>query len=284
MSTADTLIVPKDVATKVPSIRRRNFQKAWADIWDGMLEWRLWTMLAWKDTRTRYSRTVLGPFWMTLSVGLFIGTMGFLYAAIFHMKVEDYLPYLAAGYVSWMFFAAVITESCTVFLTQKSVIEVRKVPFSMFVYQTITRNLIGYAHNMVVYVVVAIWFAINPGWYSLLLIPALILICLTGLACGLILGLICTRFRDMPQLVTNLLTIMFFLTPVFWLPDMTGNRLMAFANFNVLHHYVSILRQPLLGRAPDMLSWYVVTATTVLGLSFGSLLYARFRTRIPYWL
>jgi ABC-type polysaccharide/polyol phosphate export permease len=280
----DAVMARKDATPKNNWAWRSGFTKAWADIWGGMLQWPLWTMLAWKDTRTRYSRTVLGPFWMTLSVGLFIGTMGFLYAAIFHMKVEDYLPYLAAGYISWMFFAAIITESCTVFLTQKSVIEVRKLPYSLFVYQTVARNLITYAHNMVVYVLVAIWFAINPGWYGLLLIPALFLICLTGLWCGLILGLTCTRFRDVPQLITNLLTIMFFLTPVFWLPDMTGNRLMAFANFNVLHHYVSILRQPLLGRAPDMLSWYVVVATTVFGMALASVIYARFRARIPYWL
>jgi lipopolysaccharide transport system permease protein len=280
----DAAMARKDVTPKSTSPWRSGFKKAWADIGGGMLQWPLWTMLAWKDTRTRYSRTVLGPFWMTLSVGLFIGTMGFLYAAIFHMKVEDYLPYLAAGYISWMFFAAIITESCTVFLTQKSVIEVRKLPYSLFVYQTIARNLVTYAHNMVIYVIVALWFAINPGWYGLLLIPALILICLTGLWCGLILGLICTRFRDVPQVVTNLLTIMFFLTPVFWLPDMTGNQLMAFANYNVLHHYVSILRQPLLGRAPDMLSWYVVVAMTVFGMVFASVIYARFRSRIPYWL
>jgi ABC-type polysaccharide/polyol phosphate export permease len=88
----------------------------------------------------------------------------------------------------------------------------------------------------------------------------------------------------MPQLVSNLLTIMFFLTPVFWLPNMSGNRLMLFANVNILYHYVSILRQPLLGRAPDMLSWYAVTGTTVLGMIVSTLLYGRFRARIPYWL
>jgi ABC-type polysaccharide/polyol phosphate export permease len=284
MSLAKAVMAPDRARPKAISNRRRGVEKAWDDIWGGLLQWQLWVMLAWSDTRQRYSRTVLGPFWMTLSVGLFIGTMGFLYAQIYNMKVEDYLPYLAAGYISWLFFAAVITESCSVFFMNKSVIEVRKLPYSMFVYRTIIRNLIGYAHNMVVYVIVAFWFAINPGWYGLLLIPALILISLTGLWVGLLLGLVCTRFRDMPQLVSNLLTIMFFLTPVFWLPNMSGNRLMLFANVNILYHYVSILRQPLLGRAPDMLSWYAVTGTTVLGMIVSTLLYGRFRARIPYWL
>jgi ABC-type polysaccharide/polyol phosphate export permease len=284
MSMAKAVMAPDRARPKAISNRRRGVEKAWDDIWGGLLQWQLWVMLAWSDTRQRYSRTVLGPFWMTLSVGLFIGTMGFLYAQIYNMKVEDYLPYLAAGYISWLFFAAVITESCSVFFMNKSVIEVRKLPYSMFVYRTIIRNLIGYAHNMVVYVIVAFWFAINPGWYGLLLIPALILISLTGLWVGLLLGLVCTRFRDMPQLVSNLLTIMFFLTPVFWLPNMSGNRLMLFANVNILYHYVSILRQPLLGRAPDMLSWYAVTGTTVLGMIVSTLLYGRFRARIPYWL
>jgi lipopolysaccharide transport system permease protein len=263
---------------------RNNLYNAWEDIWSGLIGWRLWMMLAWQDTSQRYARTVIGPFWMTLNVGIFIGTMGFLYAAIFNMSAKNYIPFLAAGYISWIFFAAVVTESCSVFLANKSTIEVRKIPYSLFVYRTVVRNLIVYGHNMLVYVIVAVWFGINPGFYIFLLVPALILICVNGIWLGLILGLVCCRFRDVPQLVTNLLTVLFFLTPVIWVPDMSGNQLMKFANINVLYHYISILRQPLLGLPPDLLSWEVVLGSTVIGASVSFLLYARFRSRVPYWL
>jgi ABC-type polysaccharide/polyol phosphate export permease len=281
-STEQTLIPERKVEQY--TVRQKNWRNAWADICEGLGEWRLWIMLAWQDTRQRYSRTVIGPFWMTLSIGLFVATMGFLYSVLFQQPASEYIPFLAAGYISWMFFSVVVTESCGVFSLNKSIIEVRKIPASLFVYRMITRNLIGYGHNMVVYVIVALWFGIYPGLYILLLLPALFLIMVSGVWLGLILGLVSARFRDVPQLITNLLTVLFFVTPVIWVPNMSGNRLMAFANFNVLYHYVSVLRQPLLGRPPDGLSWLVVIGTTVFGMLISFILFARFRSRIPYWL
>src|ERR1700730_14608158 len=65
--------------------------------------WRLWTMLGWNDIRQRYRRSTLGPFWITLSMAVFIGVLGMIYSRIFHVNVEVYLPFLTAGYVTWRF-------------------------------------------------------------------------------------------------------------------------------------------------------------------------------------
>ncbi|MCH7539362.1 MAG: hypothetical protein IH999_03010 [Proteobacteria bacterium] len=59
------------------------------DIAAGIRSWRLWTAWAWIDTRQRYRRSVLGPFWITLSLGAWIVGLGVVFSILFGMKLEN---------------------------------------------------------------------------------------------------------------------------------------------------------------------------------------------------
>ena len=71
------------------------------DIAEGLHRWRLWGLMGWQDIRRRYRRSVLGPFWLTLSMGVLVVTLGFLYGALFGIAIDDYLPYLTLGFLAW---------------------------------------------------------------------------------------------------------------------------------------------------------------------------------------
>jgi len=57
-------------------------QQGYDDLRTGLLQWRLWDMLAWHDIRALYRRSKIGPLWMTLSIAIFIGLLGLLYSRI----------------------------------------------------------------------------------------------------------------------------------------------------------------------------------------------------------
>ena len=65
------------------------------DLLSGIRAWRLWTMLGWNDIRQRYRRSVLGPFWITISMAVFITLLGVIYSHIFNIELRTYLPYLS---------------------------------------------------------------------------------------------------------------------------------------------------------------------------------------------
>ena len=75
------------------------------DLLAGIRAWRLWTMLGWNDIRQRYRRSVLGPFWITISMAVFITLLGVIYSHIFKIELKTYLPYLSLGYIIWGFIA-----------------------------------------------------------------------------------------------------------------------------------------------------------------------------------
>ena len=252
------------------------------DLVAGLRKWRLWGLMGWQDIRLRYRRSALGPFWLTLSMGVLVGTLGFLYSTLFKTDVADYLPFLALGFLAWGLISGIITDGCTAFINSERFIKQIKLPFSTFVYQMIWRNFIIFAHNFAVYIVVAIVFGIWAGSAALLLIPGILLIAATAVWIGLLFGMICARFRDVPQIVASVLQIAFFLTPIIWKPELLENRIV-FVQINPFFHFVELVRAPLLGQAPTALTWVVALGVTVGGWLVTFLFFRRFRNRIPYW-
>lgn len=259
----------------------------WSDLSEGLGRWRLWSNLAWKDIRGRYRRTVIGPFWTALSTALLVGSLGFVNATLWHMKISDYLPFFCAGYISWLLFTTIINESGTSLTSADATLKAIRVPYSVFILRLLCRNLIVFGHNLAVFIVVAAIFGITPNRNTLLLPVGLVLAALNYLWIGLLLSAICARFRDVLQLITNLTMILFFVTPIFWQPAQLGSVPIAkflLADANFVYHIVDVIRAPLLGQAPASLSFLYLSASAVLGLAGTALFLRRFYDRIAYWL
>ena len=277
--------VAGSAGTRMPTEARGISATALAlqDLAEGLTNWHLWGLMGWQDIKQRYRRSLLGPFWLTLSMGILVGSLGVLYGVLFGVPIDDYLPFLALGFLSWGLMSGIIIDGCTAFIESEHVIKQVKLPFSVFVFRVIWRNLIIFAHNFVIYVLVAVVFGIWPGAAGLLFLPGLMLVATNALWIGLLFGMVCARFRDVPQIVTSLLQVAFFMTPIIWMPELLGNRI-AFVNVNPFFHFVELLRAPLLGQVPTPLTWAVAFAATVAGWFVTLLFFRRFRSRIPYWL
>ncbi len=253
------------------------------DFHAGICAWRLWTMLGWNDIRQRYRRSVLGPFWITLSMGAFILLLGVIYARIFHIDVKTYFPFLTLGYVTWGFIAQTTNESCGAFQEGERIIKQIKLPYSVFVLRVVWRNFIILLHTVVIFVPIAIVFAVKPHLVALLALPGIALIYVNQVWVALVLAIICTRFRDVVQIVVTAVQIALFATPIMW-PVNTLGEATYIANVNPLYHLIELVRAPLLGNAPQALSWFVASGMAVIGLLGASLLLRRKARRIVFWL
>ena len=256
---------------------------ALADLAEGFARWRLWGLMGWQDIRQRYRRSVLGPFWLTLSMAVLVGALGVLYGKLFGIAIDDYLPFLTLGFIAWGLIAAVVNEGCVALTAAEPFIKQMRLPFSLHLYRMTWRNLIIFGHNILIFVVVAVLFSIWPGWVGLLALPGLALICLNGVWAGLLLGLVSARFRDVPQIVASVVQVAFFLTPIIWKPELLPDRALVL-DLNPFFHFVELVRAPLLGQAPGLASWLAVLGITLGGWLVTLAMYRRYRWRIAYWL
>jgi lipopolysaccharide transport system permease protein len=256
---------------------------AWHDLVRGFGFMRLWGTMGWLDISQRYRRSVVGPLWITASLGLFVMGLSVTYGALFNMTLRDYIPYIAVGMIVWTLLSSFLAEGCTSFISAEASIKQMPAPVCIHVLRVIARSLIMFAHNFVIYVAVLLIFGIWPGWNGLLAIPGLIVVIANGIGFGLTLGTLSARFRDIPPLMSNLIQMMFFVTPILWRPESLGSRGII-AHANPIYHLIEIVRLPLLGEAPGLTSWALAGAFTIANLGLAFYIYARLRWRIPYWL
>jgi len=156
----------------------KTFARAWGDLTDGFRKRELWAHLGWQDIKQKYRRSVLGPFWITIATGTTAVAMGGLYSKLFHLELSVHLPYVTLGLIIWNMINASILEGADVFIANEGLIKQLPTPLSVHVYRLVWRQMILFAHNIVIYVVIAIIFPKPWSWADLSVIPALGLIVL----------------------------------------------------------------------------------------------------------
>lgn len=282
--TAATSLESSAIMEIFPKVSQRRL--AWEDIIDGCKKWRIWLMLAYQDIKLRYRRSILGPFWITLSMAITVYSMGFLYSHLFHVELSKYYPFVVASMLSWSLISAVIVEMTEGFTIYESIIKQIKLPYSLYIHRIATRNLIIFFHNMLVIVPIFIIFyaSVKINFYTLLLIPGLALIYVNAVIYGIVLSLVCARFRDMAQIIKSLMQVIFFLTPVMWDVNVLPESKRALMMFNPFYSYIEMMRAPLLGKAPLLINVECVLLLTLVGAVICLLMFSIYRSRIVYWL
>jgi lipopolysaccharide transport system permease protein len=98
-----------------------------------------------------------------------------------------------------------------------------------------------------------------------------------------LLGMLSTRFRDIPPIVGNVVQVLFFLTPIFWPLDSVP-KMKAVLALNPFFAWIDVARAPLLGIAPQPTSWPILLGCTAGGCLLSFFFFVRFRERIAYWI
>lgn len=239
--------------------------------------------LATHDIGSRYRGSILGPFWITLSMGLMVLGIGFLYASLFDLELSMFLPYVALGIVFFAVMTGTISEGCETFVHAAGMLSQTSLPLFTFVWRTVFRNLISLAHHLVIVVVMLVMY----GYWRKADVPlALIgvLLMLVNISwLSMLAGIASARFRDIPQIVTSVMQFAMFMTPVFWLPDRFGKH-QAVLDSNPFYHLLHAVRGPLMGDVVKPHTYLVLVLLALAGWLVTFLVFARTRRRIVHYL
>jgi ABC-2 type transport system permease protein len=269
----------------------RSWVRALGDLGTGWRHRELWGHLGWQDIKQRYRRSVLGPIWITISMAVTAVALGLLYSQLFGIPLDFFLPYVTVGFIVWGFIQKCISDGAEVFISNEGLIRHLPAPISVHVYRLVWRNILFFAHNLIVYFVMVLVFSddkFHLGWGSLLAIPAFAVLVVNGMWAGLLMGIVATRFRDIPPVAESLMQLMFFMTPIVWVYDdllnspkvPPGARLV---EFNPFLHFVEIIRRPMLGQSFVLHYWVVAITITIAGWLMALLFLRNYRARVSYW-
>lgn len=242
----------------------------------------LWVYLACQDIRLRYRRSKIGPFWITISMAVFCVALGLIYSQLFKAEIQEYLPFLAVGFVFWAWISGMLGEFSNLFVDNAAYIkDIRINPLSVMCRMAM-RHLIILAHHALIILAVWVYFGINPGFVGLWVVPGLLLVLLNLMTFGVALSIFGARFRDVAPIMQSLIQLIFFITPLTWLPRLlASHEWIVWAN--PVASYIDLLRSPLLGQSPSATSWLISLATLLIFSMTSIFIYIRKAARIPFW-
>ncbi len=262
-----------------------SWQCAWRDIRESFSKYHLVSTMARQDIATRYKRSRIGAFWISIGMAISIGCIGLVFGQIFKIPVREFLPYFATGTILWGFISSCLNEGCGSFISSSGVILQVRMPLFVHVLRLLQKDSIILAHNIVILPLVFFVFLYPVNARCLLAIPGFLLLLANLAWMVLILGTVCARFRDVTQIVQNAVGVLYFVTPIMWNPDlMPGRAGQLLLNYNPFYHLLSIVRAPLLGELPHTINWIFAAGMALVGWTIALQVFGRFRNRIAYWL
>jgi ABC-type polysaccharide/polyol phosphate export permease len=239
--------------------------------------------LAWHDIGARYRGSILGPFWITLSMGLMVLGIGFVYANLFHIDLNTFLPYVALGIVFFGVMTGTINEGCDTFVQAAGMLSQTSLPMFTFVWRTVFRNVINLAHHLVIVVGVLAFYGYWRTANVPLALVGVVLMLLNASWASLLAGIASARFRDIPQIVISVMQFAIFFTPVFWPTDRFSSH-RAVLDFNPFYHLLQAVRGPLLGQPVGANTYVVLVSMALIGWGLTFAIFARTRRRIVHYL
>ena len=252
------------------------------DISNGIKNYNAWLQLAKNDIKQKFRRSLIGPFWITISMAVMITVMSLVFSLLFKQNIQKTMPYITVGIILWNYVTSTLNESSVSLCEASSFIRNLPFPLSLHIYRVVARNLIIFGFNSVIYVLVAIIFSVDISFGILRFIPAFMLLVLTLVGLSFACAIVSTRYRDVPQIISNLLLVLFYITPIFWSKsDLPEN--IFIIKINPIYYYFDIIRAPLLGSTSENSSYYICIVLTATSLLVSYIIFRVKFNKIPYW-
>ncbi|KAB7690409.1 ABC transporter permease [Plesiomonas shigelloides] len=252
------------------------------DIYLSIKSWHLWSTLGWLELRQRYKRSIIGPFWITLSMAVLTLALGVIYGELFDLEVKSYLPMLAIGLVFWNFISGVINEGCMTFIASSSFIS--QLPTTKFIYilQMLWRNFMMLCHNIVIVVGVLLIFNVFSVKTFPLFVLGFFIVLINLIWMATLFAMISVRFRDFPQMVMSFMQVVFYITPILFSGTMLA-KYSILLKINPFAWFIELIRAPLIGKVPEVYCYYNSIILSLVGAVVTVLIFSKCKNRIAYW-
>jgi lipopolysaccharide transport system permease protein len=174
-----------------------------------------------RELKARYRGSVLGFFWSFINPLTLLLIYTFVFKYVTPMGtvkgLENYSLFMFVGLLPWTWFASSLAEASGVLISGGNLIKKVLFPAEILPIVTVTANMIHFFLALPILVVFLIYYQAPLTVGELLCFPLVVLVQFVfTLACALILSALTVHFRDIKDILSNVLTLWFFATPIIY--------------------------------------------------------------------
>jgi lipopolysaccharide transport system permease protein len=242
-----------------------------------------------RELKARYRGSVLGFFWSFANPLLLLLVYTFVFAYVMPPPagIKNYALFFFTGILPWTWFSTSLLESSSVLITGGNLIKKVMFPAEILPIVTVLSNLVHFLFGLPILIAFLIYFDApielsELPWFPLAILVQLLL----TLGLALILSALTVHFRDLKDILGNVMTLWFFATPIIYYWRNAPPRIYPFLNLNPFTHlaitYQEILFFPAdpgsAGGPPGHWKWLLALGAGSIALFlFGYFLFDRLR-------
>jgi len=245
----------------------------------------LWTLTA-RELKARYRGSLLGYLWSLVNPLLLLAVYTIVFDLVFRNRaggVQPYAVFLLSGLFPWIWLSSALLDgtvslSANAGLLRKAVFPAEVLPV-VSTLASLAHYLLALPVLLLALVVARYFFAYPVGGWSALLLPVAIAVQLPFVA-GLALALsaLAVHFKDVRDLLANLLTLAFFLTPILYPLETVASvrALRLLVAVNPATPFIRLYQELLFfGRVPGPGLWLQALGLALIAWAIGSWLFER---------
>ena len=240
--------------------------------------------LALQQLRLRYRGSILGYVWTMVYPLLLLLTYALVFSALFRTSDGAVSPLasFSSVFFAWLLISSTLNDSVYSISHAAALMHQTHFPPWILPFATTLSNLISFILSLPV--VLAILFAvhIHPTWNLFLIVPLTLLLFCFSLGLCLLISLPSVFFRDMPHIVGIAVTMLFFLSPIFYtLEHIRDSRLLhGIVLSNPVSYFLEISRSCFLGSTASPGIWAGSALWALLTLAAGAFVFSRYSTNL----
>lgn len=246
-------------------------------------------MLVGRELKARYRGTLLGYLWSLLNPLLLLGVYTVVFTFVIPARVETNVPYplfLFAGLLPWLFASGALLDASIVLPDNGPLLKKVLCPPEVFPSVTVLSHLVHHLLALPILVLgmaaVALAGHVTFPWTVVLLPIPLLLWSVAVAGLSLAVAALAVHFRDIKDLLHNLLNLFFFVTPIIYLPDQVpAGILRQGVLLNPITPLITVYRDiALFGRISPLATWGWAVLVTAVCWVLGATIFVRLRETI----
>jgi ABC-type polysaccharide/polyol phosphate export permease len=238
-----------------------------------------------RELKVRYRRSAIGFTWTMLQPLLMMLVLQVVFSSLFRFQLANYPVYAMAGILFWNFFSQSVVSSMNSLRGNSQLLKKVPVPKAVFPIATVASGVINLIFALVPLLLILVITG-HPLTPALLFLPvAILLAALFTLGAGLLLSPLSIFFNDIVEMITVILSVLMYLTPIFYPKEIVPQKMRWIVRFNPLRSILEVFRDPIYyGKVPPWSHLTVSCLIVLVALALGAYAFRKSSDRIPFYI
>jgi ABC-type polysaccharide/polyol phosphate export permease len=237
-----------------------------------------------RELKARYRGSVLGFFWSFVNPLLLLLIYTFIFTVVMPgargAGLEPFSLFMFCGILPWTWFSSSLLESSNVLIAGGNLIRKVLFPAEVLPIVSVLAGLVHFLFGLPILAAFFVYYGVPVTATDLMWLPVVIVVQLMlTLGLALMVSALTVHFRDLRDLLVNLMTLWFFATPIVYPLSQAPERVRRLLNFNPFTHLAVAYQQVLFVPGPFE-QWprlIAIGGASALVLVFGYVVFDRLR-------